>query len=326
MMIGAGSRFAGRPAPAKYDQTKDAISRMLAALPCDIYEIKAIWADGKVKSFDELNADRIKNERLIGYLKYENANGANIYIWPHLTAIVLIDDINLEAIERLKHDDLAPAAILETSPRNYQAWLRLPQPIAAEDRTEVGRILAHRYGGDSGSVDWHHPGRLAGFTNRKNKYENERGLFPFVNLIESSGVKVVRGWELIEEARTARRREASVTQDRGIHSSSVRVPHGSVLVTNGVTVDLAMFDRHWEVAITRELRATDGDRSRADFRVARAVARAGFSEEMIIAKLAESPHVQGRTAAKARIYAERTFAKAVVMPAGAGVIDQPPEP
>jgi len=54
----------------------------------------------------------------------------------HTELIALLDDLDRPAILRLKSDGLAPATIVETSPGNYQAWLRVSQePIAHEQAT-----------------------------------------------------------------------------------------------------------------------------------------------------------------------------------------------
>ena len=45
----------------------------------------------------------------------------------------------------------------------------------------AAKILAKRYGGDFGSTDAQHLGRLPGFTNRKNIYLTEQG-YPFTGL------------------------------------------------------------------------------------------------------------------------------------------------
>jgi hypothetical protein len=47
--------------------------------------------------------------------------------------------------------------------------------------------LAEDFGGDKGAADWRHFGRLAGFTNRKLKYQSAEGLFPFVRLHAANG-------------------------------------------------------------------------------------------------------------------------------------------
>jgi hypothetical protein len=77
------------------------------------------------------------------WLRLENMHGRNIYIRPqgehHLS---LVDDLSKTAIDRMKAEGFEPAAIVETSPRNFQAWLdhgeRLPKDIG----TAVARALA----------------------------------------------------------------------------------------------------------------------------------------------------------------------------------------
>ena len=59
--------------------------------------------------------------------------------------------------------------------------------FAPGDWPALARILARRFLGDPASADWRHYGRLAGFTNRKEKYRRANGLYPFVLLHEASG-------------------------------------------------------------------------------------------------------------------------------------------
>src|SRR3984885_1331737 len=86
----------------------------------------------------------------------------------------------------MKRAGFSPAVVVETSPRNYQAWLKHPESLNKELSTAAARALAEKFGGDRGAADWRHFGRLAGFTNRKAKYEDaDTGLYPFVRLIEA---------------------------------------------------------------------------------------------------------------------------------------------
>jgi hypothetical protein len=88
----------------------------------------------------------------------------------------------------MKRAGYSPAAVIETSPGNFQAWLKHPEQLSKELGTAAARKLAERFGGDPGAADWRHFGRLAGFTNRKRAYRNaETGLHPFVKLIEAPG-------------------------------------------------------------------------------------------------------------------------------------------
>ena len=88
----------------------------------------------------------------------------------------------------MKGSGFDPAVIVETSPGNYQAWLKHPERLGKEVGTAAARALAEKFGGDRGAADWRHFGRLAGFTNRKAKYlDASTGLYPFVRLIEAGG-------------------------------------------------------------------------------------------------------------------------------------------
>ncbi len=127
--------------------------------------------------------------RSVSWLRLKNAEGRHIYIRPageH--SLSLIDDANIQVIKRLKSEGFAPAVVVETSPGNFQAWLRhgqiLPKPLS----TLSARLLASRFGGDLASADWRHYGRLAGFTNRKDKYRKTDWTFPYVRLHEATGV------------------------------------------------------------------------------------------------------------------------------------------
>src|SRR5262245_30644923 len=103
------------------------------------------------------------------WLRRENARGAHIFVrpeWPH--ALSLIDDVGADALEEMGKTGFEPAVVVESSPDNFQVWLN--QGRVLSDRflsTLVARQLASRFGGDRGSCDWRHFGRLAGFTNQK---------------------------------------------------------------------------------------------------------------------------------------------------------------
>jgi hypothetical protein len=78
--------------------------------------------------------------------------------------------------------------VVETSPGNFQAWLKHPERLPKDLGTAAARELAKQFGGDTGAADWRHFGRLAGFTNRKHKYvDPATGRFPFVRIMEATG-------------------------------------------------------------------------------------------------------------------------------------------
>jgi hypothetical protein len=119
----------------------------------------------------------VEIENAIKWLRHENAKGAHIYVRPagdH--SLTLLDDLSAEDIERMKLDGFAPAAIIETSPNNFQAWLNRGEILDAAISTRAAKQLAGRFNGDPSSADWRHFGRLAGFTNPKPERQLPSGM------------------------------------------------------------------------------------------------------------------------------------------------------
>jgi len=99
----------------------------------------------------------------------------------------LLDDLTAEAIERMKAEGFEPAAVVETSPHNFQVWLNHGEILLAARSTAAAKELAERFGGDPSSADWRHFGRLAGFTNPKPERRLASGLRPFTRLRSAKG-------------------------------------------------------------------------------------------------------------------------------------------
>jgi hypothetical protein len=89
----------------------------------------------------------------------------------------------------MRETGFAPAVVIETSPNNFQAWLQHGRVLEKDLSTASAKALARRFNGDQGSADWRHFGRLAGFTNRKEKHRQPDGYFPYVRLIEAPGTE-----------------------------------------------------------------------------------------------------------------------------------------
>lgn len=138
------------------------------------------------------------------WLRRENLNRGHIYVRASgVHGLSLVDDLDAHAIARMKTVGFEPAVVVETSPRNFQAWLKHGQVLDQAASTRMAKILAERFGGDTGSADWRHFGRLAGFTNPKPNRRLESGMQPFARLVEASGRVYSRAPAFIAEVRRA---------------------------------------------------------------------------------------------------------------------------
>ena len=142
--------------------------------------------------------------RSVGWLWLQNLNGRNIYIRPKGEhPLTLLDDLTFEAIERMKAEGFHPAVVVETSSGNFQAWVNHGEVLPKQISTTAAKVLSNRFAGDPSSADWRHFGRLAGFTNRKEKYRDAYGRSPFVKLIEATGFVYPQAKQFLPELRAA---------------------------------------------------------------------------------------------------------------------------
>ena len=94
--------------------------------------------------------------------------------------------VDLDAVrpDRLRAIGIEPAAVVETSPGRYQAWIRFPQPGLPEP--EVRRLqiaIADDLGLEPGAKQARHAGRVPGYQNRKPGHPDH----PPVRLLQASG-------------------------------------------------------------------------------------------------------------------------------------------
>jgi hypothetical protein len=190
-----------------WNRTVEAVERQIEAMAAEVLEVGLFKPDAKER--EAMMVPRVWDAgsllRSIPWLRHENRDGRNIYVRPqgehHLS---LVDDLTQNAIRGMKAAGFAPALVVETSPDNFQAWLKHSEKLDRETGTAAARALAQRFGGDTGAADWRHYGRLSGFTNRKAKYRDPiTGLHPFVKLAEARGEVYPEAPRFIEDIRKA---------------------------------------------------------------------------------------------------------------------------
>lgn len=181
------------------DRTLIAVTRQLDAMGLQLIEIGILDPEREIMRLREW--DRPTLAKSLPWLKRQNAAGCHIYVRPlGSQGISLVDDLSISALQRMEQDGTLAACIVETSPQNYQAWIRVSStPIAAPLATAVGKVLARRYDADRNSIDWRHFGRLAGFTNCKPAYVDELGRYPFVLLRHAKAKLTPNADDLLSE-------------------------------------------------------------------------------------------------------------------------------
>jgi hypothetical protein len=192
------------------NRTQEAVERQVEAMASEIFEVGLFKpaAQGMTPSEPEMlprTWDKATLLKSLGWLRYQNSQGRNIYVRPKGEhSLSLIDDLSRPSLDRMKAAGFQPCLIVETSPGNFQAWVNHGQVLPKAESTAAARALATRFEGDKGAADWRHFGRLAGLTNRKPQHQSADGLFPFVRLIEATpGCVYPKAAAFIEEMRLA---------------------------------------------------------------------------------------------------------------------------
>lgn len=275
--------------------THIAVEKQIDAMPWPKYEVGIF--DMAADVMHTRTYDRDTLIRSIGYLRQRNVNGCNIYIRPageHQYS--LIDDLNAESVSALSPRGFTPAAVIETSPGNFQAWVNHGQTLRAELGTEASRMLAENFGGDPGAAAWRQYGRLAGFTNRKPKYE-VGGRFPFCTLRSSAGGVYAAAGELVAaaEQRLRDREAAEFERRRAMLDAPARSADSGRLKT---------IRDFWESP------AYSGDFHRADLAFAAYALSRGVREADVAQAIASRDLSHKGSSKRIDDYIQRTIAKA----------------
>ncbi|MCE0782883.1 relaxase/mobilization nuclease domain-containing protein [Pseudomonas sp. NMI542_15] len=148
--------------------------------------------------------DLVKPKVLV-WLKRLNSHGQDIYIRPaspEKSGLVLVDDLSAGQVSALEALGLKPAILTETSEHNHQAWIRVNSDgFSREEHAAITALIHEKIGGDAGSRDQEHFGRLPGLTNRKPNRVLANGNSPYVLLKHYSGELAPGGADLLQYAR-----------------------------------------------------------------------------------------------------------------------------
>lgn len=299
-----GRESGSRPLEARRDRSLEAIQRQINALDVPRFEVGI--REAKTGQMMNREWSRAEVEQSTAWLKRMNAKGNDVYIRPageH--GLVLVDDLTADKISSMAKDGFPSVATIETSPGNYQAWVKLSdKPLSAEVRERAAKGLAKHYGGDMNSADSRHYGRLAGFTNQKPKHTRD-GRQPYVLAHDCPGKaataapayleRIEQGLDKAETQKERQKRlEALQTAKPGYGSHD----------------PIREYQRQAQRLVTKY--GDGADLSRMDWMIAQDMAKSGrFTVQDIEKGIREcSPNVESRKAGHTEDYAKRTAANA----------------
>lgn len=280
------------------DRTYLAVRRQLDGMDCQKYDVGIRDASGKGMMTRIWSKEEVLKS--VAFLKKMNVGGADIYIRPaESEGLILVDDLGLGTLERMNTEGCNPAAVTQTSPQNYQAWVRVSRDsLDTKAATQVAKLLADRYGGDPNSADWRHYGRLAGFTNQKPIYCR-----PYVLAERCNGKAADKASELLAEAlkRIQRIEKHTFPAETPTPIQTASKPHP----------DPATYATNFYRKLANKY-GNQFDPSRADCMVASDLMRMGLEPDQTRAILEQtSPGLDTRKQGHINDYLERTVAAAL---------------
>jgi len=210
-----------------FNLTLLAMRRQLAAMPHDLYLVRLIHPQTRRAFPGERlwTVAQLTHPATVRFLRVRNREGCDVYLHPYAEErnpgylLVDLDGANPAVVKTMRAAGHQPCVVLQTSPGNLQAWVQVSAtPIPAAVASQIGKQLAHVYGGDPASTDWRHLGRLAGFTNQKPTRRNRGGYSPWVKVLHAHAGLASQAAALLEEAE----------HRLDCHSSLALSPHVSV--------------------------------------------------------------------------------------------------
>ena len=289
------------------------VGRLVRAAGAEKYAIMVRTPDivtGTVER-QQWTAEQVLEPKNIRWLRARNAELGGVYVRPMDRRISILDDLSTDQIKRLEELYFTPAVVLETSPNNFQAWVRLLPPEAPEPSpevaTHVSRALLKSFGGDAGAVGAERFGRMPGFLNRKPKHDR-KGRAPWVTLRAATGALAAAGRNLIERIEMALQAAAERLKAAEVRKQNAKVKKRSFGSSRAVAgsgdADALM------IAGLQRSMAETTDQSVADFRACGfALKHGAHPDDVAEALLRHSPDIESRHP-YTQAYIDRTVRKA----------------
>jgi len=294
--------------------TSHAVHRQLSAMPNEFYFIRLIHGFTRRPCPGERVWDvgQLLRGSVLRFLRARNLQGFDVYLLPfaeyHNAGYILLDldQPTSDVLPRMRANGHEPCVVLQTSPRHFQAWIRVSTtPLEPVVATLISRQLAHTYSSDWASTDWRHLGRLAGFTNQKLERRRASGSSPWVKILQAHPILASAAQDLLHSAAQA------VAQHPTAVRHTIQTPrHGpeSNMITEGAARIYQGWLQRWHI---RE-RFSQVDWSIIDLWLARKLLAMGISPAQVEAIIRLGSPDFPRQHGNPQDYLRRTLAQATV--------------
>ncbi len=244
----------------KSEQLKQ-FEKYAQAIGAERYRVTSIkmQADGRKQTFILDKKDGVTRgftpqeiEQRTPEMQRLQRRGENLYYTPlsDKKHHILIDDMNREKLERLIKDGYQPAAVLESSPGNYQAIVTVPKLGTPHDRDVGNRLsdaLNREYGDPklSGAI---HPHRAPGYENRKPNHHSEDCSYPDVSLLKAERRECIKTLALSSQIDAEYQRQAALKAQQPERSRAK--PALELAAASGSAIDA--YQRHYRDVLKRQ--------------------------------------------------------------------------
>jgi hypothetical protein len=298
--------------------TLHAVRRQLAAMPNDFYFIRLIHCSTRRVCPGERVWDmgHLTRAWVLRFLRSRNLQGFDIYVLPYAEyrnagyILLDLDHPTSDVLPRMRAHGHEPCVVLQTSPGHLQAWIRVSTiPLEPVIATLISRQLAHTYGGDWASTDWHHLGRLAGFTNQKPERRAASGSSPWVKILQARPILASAAQDLLCWATQAVAQPSTSALWHTIQTT-LHGSHQSSMTAQGAVRIYQSWLKRWHI----QKRFPQVDWSIVDLWLARKLLAIGTSPAQVEAIIRLGSPDFPRQHGNPQDYLRRTLARAALPP------------
>lgn len=284
-------------------------------MPAEMYDLRGVYHDRADKTKRPINR-KVRSEKvldLLGMFKANNASGYHVVGRAADFRYVFIDDLSQSTWDMMISEGYRPCVVVESSNKNFQAFFDAGEGTDEFTAKALARVISPRFGGDPGSADAHHLGRVPGFTNQKIKYRNEAGQYPLAALRTASRrvcpiTSTLRtSSEVIDLAalyRAEKERTSGALAEWNVEEEASPSGAARPRAENGALRALIPDDsssfrakRFYDEGMRffTSKYGNDIDRSRADYGIARRMMERGFPDDSIIVAVASGEKASGQS-------------------------------